>query len=414
MSGFNRFIALLFFSATVSFSVWAMVYDNQFFPLYARTYSRTYLKPSNIIPDLFLMTANDAALNNDESSGIPEIFGKYDQNKLANAIVELGRPNPLQAEFPQLIGFNILWNMKSKLEAQGFALEYNQQVTDHFSFGFNFFAMHVFSRINFELAEPQILSITPEQMLALDQLRREMQQSIGLEAPKFSRGGFSDIDLYFRFGGLWEYTYKFRRIDAGLRIGTMIPTGLTRQVNNPASVPFGGNGHWGVYGALDLEFELKEDWKVGFYGRFSKRFAKKKLDRLTLAGEQPLFGALLAPANIDPGINIVAAPYIRVEDIRDGLGIQANYTYVNHFDDLVTDARPGLQIPPTELAPLNSVTDWSSEYLTLNLFYDFARVRVDKTFAPIVSLMWDIPIQFFGTERVSKTNRISLGIIYSY
>lgn len=413
MSGFKRFLAFLLLSAGISSSVWAMVYDNRFFPLYSRTYSRTCLKPSSIIPDLFIMTANDAALNNDESVGIPEIFGKYDQNKLANAIVDLGRPNPLQAAFPQLIGHNILWNMKGKLEAQGAALEYNQQITDHFSIGFNFFGMHVFSRINFELAEPQILGLTPDEVIQLDQVRRCMQESIGLEAPKFSRGGFSDIDFYFRFGGLWEYTYKFRRIDAGLRAGTMIPTGLTRQVNNPASVPFGGNGFWGIYGALDLELEVKEDWKVGIYARASKRFEKKKLDRLTLAGEQPLFGALLAPASIDPGLTVIAAPYIRVEDIRDGLGIQAKYTYVNHFDDFVKDARI-IQEPPTQLGPLNSVTDWSSEYLTLNLFYDFARVRVGKTFAPIVSLMWDIPIQFFGTERVSKTSRVSLGIIYSY
>ena len=415
MAGFKRFFAIFLVTLGVTSSALAMVYDNRFFPLYSRTYSRTPLKPSNFIPDAFIMTANDAALNNDESIGIPEIFGKYDLNNLANAIVALGRTNPFQGtQFEPLIGMNIIYNMKGKLEAQGAAFEYNQYLTDNVSFGFNFFAMHVFSRINFELAEPSVLGLTPEQVIALDRLRRGMQQSIWLEAPKFSRVGFSDIDFYFRFGNLWEYTYKFRRIDAGFRLGGMIPTGLTREVNNPASVPFGGNGHWGVYGALDIEFEVKEDWKVGFYGRINKRFEKKKQDRLTLAGEQPLFGALLAPASIDPGINIVAAPYFRIEDIRDGFGIQAKYTYVNHFDDLITDARFGSREPQTQLGPLNDVTDWSSEYLTLNLFYDFARVRVGKTYAPIFSFMWDIPIQFFGTERVSKTQRVSLGIVFSY
>lgn len=415
MVDFKRFFLIFFVTFGSASSAFAMVYDNRFFPLYSRTYSRTPLKPSNIIPEPFIMTANDAALDNDDSVGIPEIFGKYDLNNLATAIDELTGMNPLEnGQFDNLIGRMIIYNMKGKLEAQGFAIEYNQYLTENVSFGFNFFGMHVFSRINFELAEPMILGLEPDQIDNLDKLRRSMQQSVGLLAPKFSRAGFSDIDLYFRFGNLWEYTYKFRRIDAGLRIGTMIPTGLTREVNNPASVPFGGNGFWGVYGALDLEFEVKEDWKVGFYGRISKRFPKTKQDRLPIAGEQPLFGALLAPVRIDPGLNIVAAPYIRVEDIRDGLGIQGKYTYVNHFDDLISDARFGLREPQTQLGPLNDVTDWSSEYLTLNLFYDFARVRVDKTFAPIFSFMWDIPIQFFGTERVSKTQRVSLGIIFSY
>ena len=415
MTGFKRIFILLFLICGATSSVVAMVYDNRFFPLYARTYSRTCLKPSNVIPDIFIMTANDAALDNDDSIGIPEMFGKYDQNKLANAIGELTGVNPLaNTQFANLMNMAIVWNMKGKLEAQGAAFEYNQRLTDNVSFGFNFFGMHVFSRINFELADPATLQLTQDQIPALDALRRSMQESVGLIAPKFSKGGFSDIDLYFRFGNIWEYTYKFRRIDAGLRVGGIIPTGLTRDINNPASVPFGGNGQWGVFGALDLEFELKEDWKVGIFARLSKRFEKKKKIRLTLAGEQPLFGALPGDATIDPGLNVVVAPYVRVEDIRDGLGIQAKYTYVNHFDDLVADARFGTTMPEAQLGPLNDVTDWSSEYLTINIFYDFARVRVGHTYAPIVSLMWDIPIQFFGVERVSKTNRVSLGIIFSY
>ena len=416
MTSLKRNLAFLIMVTSMVSSAYAMVYDNRFFPLYARTNSRTCLKPSNISGDLFIMTANDASLDNDDSIGIPEIFGKYFQNKLANAIEELTGTNPLASsgDFAQLASLDILWNMKGKLEAQGVALAYNQYLTDNVSFGFNFFAMHVFSSIKFELAEPSVLSLTFDQVNSLDTLRRSMQQSVGLQAPKSSRAGFSDIDLYFRFGNIWEYTYKLRRVDAGLRVGAMIPTGLTREIDNPASVPFGGNGHWGVYGALDLEIELKEDWKVGLFARASKRFEKKKKDRIMLAGEQPLFGALVGDVTNDPGLNLVVAPYIRIEDIRDGLGMQVKYTYVNHFDDLVADARFGSKMPPAQFGPLNEVTDWSSEYLTLNIFYDFSRVRMGQCYAPIFSFMWDIPIQFLGVSRVSKTNRVSLGVIFSF
>ncbi|MGE0206811.1 MAG: hypothetical protein AB7R69_03075 [Candidatus Babeliales bacterium] len=415
MAAIRRSIVFLWFLIGTISQLQAMVYDDRYFPEYSWASWRTCQKPSHFIPDIFIMTAHDAALDNDDSIGIPEIFGIYDLNKLANAITILTGNNPLAGgQFAGLIGRNIIYNMKGKLEAQGAALEYHQRLTDNVSFGFNFFAMHVFSRINFELADGNFLGLTPDQVPALDALRRSMQQSVGLQAPKFSKGGFSDIDLYVRFGNLWEYKRKFKRIDAGVRAGLLIPTGLTREINNPASVPFGGNGHWGVYGALDLEIEVKEDWKAGIYARGSKRFEKKKFDRLPLADEQPLFAAFVGKANIDPGLNLVVAPYVRVEDISDGLGIQAKYTYVNHFEDTIADGRFGLKIPSVELTKYNEYTQWSSEYLTLNLFYDFARVRVSKSFAPILSFMCDFPIQFFGVERVSKTFRVSMGIVFGF
>ncbi|MEX0939926.1 MAG: hypothetical protein WDZ41_01040 [Candidatus Babeliales bacterium] len=413
MFNFKRII-IFFGIISLNSTIFPMVYDNRFFPLYEHIYSRTKEKPSVFIGDLFVMTANDAAKNNDDSIGIPEILGNYDLNKLANAIVDLGRPNPfIGTQFEQYLGREIPYRMKGKLQAQGLAFAYYQSLTENVGIGATWFAMHVFSRINFMLAE-NTLGLTTEQVRELDALRRCMQNSIGLEAPKWSKSGFSDIDLYLRFGNIWNYTYKFRRIDAGVRTGVMIPTGVRRDANNPASVPFGGDGHWGIYLASDLEIEFKEDWIAGFLFRFNKRFGRKKIERLPLAGEQPLFGALLGEAHIDPGITFIFCPYLRFEDIRDGLGIQAKYTIVTHFDDLIKDARVGTPSPEPMLQPWINVTDWTSEYLTLKVFYDFARVRVDKYYAPVFSLTWDIPIQFFLTERVSKTSRVALGIKFSF
>ncbi len=413
MNNFKRSIAL-FFILSISSSAFAMVYDNRFFPLYQRMYPRTREKPSNVIGDVFIMVANDAAKDNDESIGIAEVLGLYDQNKLADALVALGKPNPFDGtQFEQFIGRDMPWIMNGKLDAQGIAFAWNQCITENVSIGLSLFAMHVFHRITFQLGQ-NTLDLNPDQIADLDKIRRFMQSCIDLEAPKFSRGGFSDMDLYVRFGNIWDYSCKFRRIDAGISIGALVPTGLTRQINNPASVPFGGNGHWGGYVAADLEIELKEDWIFGFLFRMSKRAEKTKGERLTLAGEQPLFGALVGKVAIDPGLTFVFAPYFRIEDIRDGLGMQAKYTIVAHLDDSICDARVCNRMPQAQLGPWNNVTDWNAEYLTLNVFYDFARVRTENCFAPILSFMWDIPLQAFIIEGVSKTHRISLGLLFSF
>ncbi len=242
MTNFKRSIALFFLISSVC-SAGASVFDNRWFPLYPWTYSRTKCKPSVFIGAPFIMTANEAAVDDDECDGIPEVWGKYDLNKLANGIVASGRPHPfIGTQFDQFIGRDIPFKLDGKIEAQGVGFAIEQALTDHISVGGSWYAMHVFSRIHFALAD-NTLGLTSEQIAELDKLRRAMQESIGLEAPKFSRSGMSDIDLYIRLGNIWEYTYKFKRIDAGLRAGVLIPSGVTREVNNPASLPFGGNGH---------------------------------------------------------------------------------------------------------------------------------------------------------------------------
>lgn len=407
------FFALYLFTACST--AFSMVYDNRYFPLYGRTYSRTKERPSAFIPDIFITTANSAFEDDEDSSGIPEIFGIFDQNKLANAIELIKGTNPLQAEFPQLIGRKIKWGMDGKIESQGVAFGYHQQLTDYLSFGASWFFMHVFSRINFDMSESErnSLNLSPEQVVALDGVRRSMFDCVGLEAPKWNRSGISDIDLYFRFGTIWDYLLKFRRIDAGVRAGILIPSGITRDVFNPAAVPFGGNGHWGMYCAGDIELEFMEDWKFGCLVRFSQRFNRTRTERLPIAKEQPLFGAVAGKTSIDPGYTFIFSPYLRLEDIRDGLGVQVRYTVIAHGDDLIRDKREN----PANCATLelwNNRTNWTSEYLTFNVFYDFARVRQENCNGPIVSLMWDLPVQFYLTERVSKTYRVSFGVKFNF
>ncbi len=155
--------------------------------------------------------------------------------------------------------------------------------------------------------------------------------------------------------------------------------------------------------------------KFGSLFYLSNRFAKTTRERLPLADEHPLFGAFVGDARIDQGLTFVFSPYFRLEDIRDGLGVLAKYTLVNHFDDLIEDARMVTpRIPDTRLSSLNDLSDWTAEYLTLNVFYDFARVRGESCYAPEISLIWDIPVQLAFVERVSKTHRISFGIKFRY
>ncbi|GAI85308.1 unnamed protein product, partial [marine sediment metagenome] len=99
----------------------------------------------------------------------------------------------------------------------------------------------------------------------LDEIRRQMFDDLSLDAQATDRASVGDVDLYFRVGNAWDYTLKFKRVDAGLRVGVLLPAATRRNLNSPASVPFGGKSHYGVYVAGDVELELKDDIKVGLF-----------------------------------------------------------------------------------------------------------------------------------------------------
>lgn len=406
-----------------------MVYDNRFFPWIRRTFSRYCLQrdsrcspclrqTSFLFGDLFITTANSAFAKGDDKdeTGLYEMFGNYDEGNMEAAIVKLGLPNPFDTTgLMRFKGQEILWRMDGKIASEGFALQYDQHIWRYFSCGFTCFVMHLFAKNDFFLAAKTIsnLMITPEEQLRLDQARRAMNEEVGLEAPTFSSTGFSDIDFYLRMGTIWDYLYKLKRIDAGISLGVMFPSGFKRDILNPASIPFGGDGFWGVYVAGDVEIELKEDWIVGLYVRFNQRFERTIQERLPIANEQQLYAATQGAVQIDPGFTSVISPYVILNGIRDGLGIQGQYTLIFHENDVWKQIQQPNQLPAT-LTQVTKRSRWNAEYMTVNLFYDFSKVRDPYEYPPIVSFKWDIPVKLVCAKRASKTNRVSLGIGLNY
>lgn len=395
-----------------------MDYENRFIPLIPRTYSRTWRKPSHVNADFFFLIGNDAfghTDDTDEDVGIFEICGQYDENQEASSIVQAGisPTNPLDTmDLSQFIGKKLLWTMDGKIEAQGVSFQWDQQILPYVWVGGTWFFMHLYARNAFPSLTPLTIDQFHIDLLhqeRLDQVRREMNQMIGVVPAVWNESGFSDVDAYIRFGGIWEYLYKFKRIDAGARLGVIMPSGVIRDPNNPASIPFGDNGFWGVYAAVDTELELKEDWIVGCLLRVNQRFARTHLERFPINEEQPLYGVLTGNMLVEPGATFIFSPYAALENIRNGLNLQVQYTLIVHSQDTWTDKRP---VPSPAPAYDNFIgcTSWRSEYLTLNGWLDIAQMRSPSSFAPLVSLKWDIPVRIIAAKRAAKTNRIAVGI----
>ncbi len=391
----------------------AYIYDNRYFRILEVPYSRErffydpkcdiesgHLGESRYRNDFFVLTANSAVGENGDK-GIPEIFGEFNLNSINAALHKL---NP--SHVTPLINSAAI-PATGKLEGQGISFAYDQKLTNWLATGVSFSFLHMSTALKFLFAD------TTSGRLE-DEVRRDFNRELGILSTSWSHTGITDVDAYLRFGSVWNYVLKCRRIDAGLKLGALFPTGVSRQLSNPASVPFGGNGHYGFYVGLDSQVELKEDLKIGLISRLIKRFPKTDSHRIPLAKENELFGALIAPARVNPGISFVFAPYVRLEEIREGLGVMVNYTLVWHDNDEWRDKRSPFATPSVNLSNLFRRSHWAAEEVTINFFYDFSKVGGCNRYLPLVSLSWDIPVSYLIAENIVLTNNIAIGIEFTF
>ncbi len=396
----KRLVCILLISGVAR----AMVFDNRFLPLFFKTFTRRCDAPSHMRFQPFFMHA-DRGVSDLNKLMIPDIYGPYDLVSLSNALVLKGFENPLRSDF--VARSSIPWTRKGRIAAQGLAFFYEQYLGYGCSAGFDALFAHVASRHEFLLrgAEEQLPPGDQEYLFAV---KEKVHRELGLEPALFNHTGFGDIDLYLRFGSWWDYILKFRRIESGIKVGLYIPTAKATSLNNPASIPLGGEKHWGAYVDLSTDFEVKEDMRVGLMFRAIKRFARTCLQRLPVADEPSNYGALIGPLRVDPGWTFVFNPTFSIDGLREGLGFAAQYTLVSHLHDRLTDMRPEIERArlATTLAPVAARSSWGMEYVSIGAFYDFGKVK--DCLYPKISAYWDMPVNWLVSKRSSKTNCVSL------
>jgi len=388
----------------------AMVYDNRFFPLLWKPYVTVEGRPSRVRFEFFAITGKRAFDKNKNEILLPAIYGNYDQGELAKAFVDLGCSNPLKSEWQ---GAKIPWKISGKLQGQGFTFSYHQALTDWLTFGISSFVMKMHSWHEFFLELDEVsLRLQQGDILELDETRRSMHRQMGLCGDHAHHTGIGDIDFYLRFGYSWDYTLKFRHIDTGARFGIILPAATKRDEHYPASIPFGGERHWGIYGVLDSEFELKEDWRAGLFFWLGKRFAKTQERRLPVRNEPQPYGAVLGQACINPGLTFAFSPYLSFENLRDGFGLRGQYSLIVHDHDEWKAVSPSCTT--VDLEAVNKLSAWGSDYFSVSAFYDFGKMRVKRSWYPIVTLSWDIPASVFVADKSAKTQKVTLGIEWSF
>ncbi len=416
MTHYMRALGVL--SVILCMSVRAYLDNPIFFPFDDHITWRTRQKPSCTNLNLFFMTSDKGRNEHGDNIWLPALGGVYDVAKINTALNTVGITNPYYPS--EWIVIEIPYQSFGTVRSIGIEGWLEYAITNHFSLGVDSALMHVTSRRAESITEDALRNLSinrsPDNTFTgrertLEVARLNAHNLLGVASQQWQETGLSDTELYLRAGIINDYTWKVKQYDLSLTLGGIFPTGQLLALNNAASIPFGGNGHWGIFLKGDANFELTDDIFAGFWLYGSKRFTKTYPMRLPVAQEPLQFGALIANTRVQPGWLIALSPYVIIDDIQDGFGAYGAYTFIHHFCSQYTCF--GTTYTPN-FARMLDASIWTNEFFTLGIDYDSTKAPLIREYGHRVFLDLVIPTNLFDAKRVSKTYRLSLGVEFHF
>lgn len=397
--------------------------DNPYFPIFRDNWWWVFEQDSNFATDIFFISGHQAWDVSSRQITIPMLAGELDLRQLSQAVTTLGEPNPMPTAWQ---GFGTIpIYTTGKLQGSGVNFEWHQKIyEDIVAIGLQWYFVGVTNTQQFSIANGSErenvgivnLMLGPGDRDELDQVRRDYFEQFGITGTTYTGAGFGDIDFYLQLGKTFDHEFKVRSLKVGGRLGVVAPTAHERQNNISGSIPLGGNGFWGGYVSAYAVAEVKEDFKIGCYLQLSKRFAATKDIRVSVGGEPAIFGAKIAPIQVNPGMMVLLSPFIFLDNIRDGFGLGMMYNMTKHRRDKLEDRRSEEQQKAyaLHLPEMSTLSKWSSSYVTLSAYYDFGATKAVHQFEPIVSLRWDVPVEWMGVRQVVKAHKLSIGLDFVF
>lgn len=399
----------------VSSDIFSMTWDNRYFPWFDQLYTGKDSRYANLDINGFFITGGDAyrlepRANKDELKvSYPELWGELNLFEVGESLSAVGLNNPIPADWLWLQDFKA--RMPASIEGQGATVAAYAPITKHIGIGGNTMFMKTQALVSIVPDADAVSKLhldTPGNQALFTQTIHKMYKELGITGSSVQEIGVGDIILYLSLYDVHEYKYKFRKLDWGVLLGVIIPSGLAQDPNNIASLPYGGDwGGWGWFLAPRAEFELREDLKFGIQARVTQRMDRSFIGRIPVGKEQSLFAPIVGCVGIDNGTTFSIAPYFVFEDLRAGFGMQAKYTLTVHERDEFFAKITNSSVTP-RFQDKNFFSGWTQEYATIRLFYD---VGHDKNWKhqPLAYFTWDIPMNHIEGRGFGITNRISIG-----
>jgi hypothetical protein len=214
----------------------------------------------------------------------------------------------------------------------------------------------------------------------------------GLDLGPWNRRGMGDLTLMLEWANDFPQVKPLlRNVRVQWRFGMSIPTGLQEDPNKILTIPFGGDGAFGLLAGLELNVRLGDYLRVGGSVDLHHFFGNTKIRRIKTSPFQTDFLLLQkACAYKDFGLNQRFDLYTEFINLR-GFAFKIGYQYFKHGDDTLAlvGQEFGSNLANTEL----DLLEFTIHQIVVNASYDFSQyVNPDSCVKPYLSLYTRIPV----------------------
>lgn len=214
----------------------------------------------------------------------------------------------------------------------------------------------------------------------------------GLDLGPWNRMGAGDLTLMLEWASDFPQPKPLlRNVRVHWRLGMSIPTGLQEDVNKILTIPFGGDGAFGLIAGLELNVRLGDYLKVGGSVDLHHFFGNTKARRIkTSANQTDLLLLQKACAYKDFGLNQRFDLYTEFINLR-GFAFKIGYQYFKHGDD--TLAIVGQEFSTNVANTAEDLLEFTIHQIVVNASYDFSQyLNPDDCVKPYLSVYTRIPV----------------------
>ena len=256
----------------------------------------------------------------------------------------------------------------------------------------------------------------------VQRLRRYVHEDLGLTVGDWTHEGIGDLSVWGQYKQAWKHVWLLRSASLAGSIAVSAPLGSKRDELYAASIPLGGNGHWGIALCFTPEAELKEGWRLALPLSLTGQTSHTRVRRLSIYNEPALFSPLEAKTKIAPGLTLTFNPCLTVEHLSDNLHCSLGWNFTKHWADTVTDMRSDTTTVPSYLtrttlykpivgstlamqrqniahnqADKKRLSKWHSHYLTFDVAYELYDVFPQLDTVPTIRFTLDYALS--GAQR---------------
>jgi hypothetical protein len=363
----------------------------------------------NITIQPFMMTADKAnKSNNMLTPNVYEIDGLVSIANLHHSYL-LNNPNQENIIPSEWIssGYAIPIRLGGEISSTGFGWNMSYQIVPGCIIGWSSGYSQMTGAINLQPQEEQgKYKLKEGMLLQINSIYNNLTKLMGITKNYTQFNNFADQDIYIRFELSKDFFLAMRQIKWTFQLGAILPTAHTSDIFNPADIPGGTNGFFGMYGGTYLDLLLKEDINFGLEGKLVFLSPDTKEIRTKRWFESLRYGSFTGKVDIEPGFIYNFSPYLSIEGLRKGLGCKVSYSTWGQTKTKYGFIQESQIIQQIQMN-IENMSAWNQEHCAIVIFYDFCREKTHFTYQPFLAFAAQIPVDFFFAEQSARSLAIS-------